>query len=59
MRDERPRTNAIRRRGAKPIWEVAEEIAAAIPKSELRLLPADAGRRLDAYLYTARKRRAL
>ena len=54
-RDERQAANANRRRAGKPIWDVAEEIAAAIPKGELQQVPADGSRRLDAYLYNACK----
>lgn len=36
---------------AKPIWEVINEIAKTIPKSELEKIPKDASTNLDFYLY--------
>ena len=45
-------------RGAKPIWEVFDEIMATIPDEELRKLPTDGARELDHYLYGSRKREA-
>lgn len=40
---------------AKPIWEVAEEIAAEVPDSEWRKLPTDLAKNLHHYLHGAPK----
>jgi hypothetical protein len=36
---------------AKPIWEVIEEIGAAVPAGEWARVPADGAQNLDHYLY--------
>jgi D-lyxose ketol-isomerase len=36
---------------AKPIWEVIEEIGAAVPAGEWASVPADGAQNLDHYLY--------
>jgi hypothetical protein len=43
---------------AKPIWEVAEELAAEVPDSEWRKLPADLAKNLHHYLHGAPKEEA-
>jgi hypothetical protein len=40
---------------AKPIWEVAEEIAGEVPDSEWRKLPTDLAKNLHHYLHGAPK----
>ena len=36
---------------AKPIWEIIEEIGAAVPAEEWDKVPTDGARNLDHYLY--------
>jgi hypothetical protein len=43
---------------AKPIWEIAEEIAASVPDEEWDKLPRDLSKNLDHYLYGKPKERA-
>jgi hypothetical protein len=40
---------------ARPIWEVAAEIAASIPESDWAKLPTDLSSNIDHYLYGAPK----
>jgi hypothetical protein len=40
---------------AKPIWQIASEIGASIPKEEWAKVPADLSKNLDHYLYGAPK----
>ena len=40
---------------AKPIWEIAEEIAATVPDSEWAKVPPDLSKNVDHYLYGAPK----
>ena len=40
---------------AKPIWDVAAEIAASVPDEEWAKVPADLSANLDHYLYGAPK----
>ncbi len=42
---------------AKPIWKVAEEIAAAVPDEEWQKLPTDLARNYKHYLYGAPKKK--
>jgi len=37
--------------GARPIWEIIEEIGASVPAAEWDKVPADAAQNLDHYLY--------
>ncbi len=52
---DKAQSRSPRRR--KPIWEVARELLAGIPESELRGLPPDAASELDHYLYGAPRRK--
>jgi len=40
---------------AKPIWEIAEEIAATVPDSEWEKVPRDLAKNLHHYLHGAPK----
>jgi hypothetical protein len=40
---------------AKPIWEIAEEIAATVPDSEWAKVPPDLSKNVDHYLYGSSK----
>ena len=47
-----PRTNLPSVKGKLPaIWQVAEEIAAAVPEHEWANVPTDLARNVDHYLY--------
>ncbi len=50
----RPKTNLPSPKGKLPaIWQVAEEIAAAVPEHEWANVPTDFARNVDHYLYGA------
>jgi hypothetical protein len=42
--------------GARPLWEVAEEISSQVPIEEWEKLPADGAEQHDHYLYGSPKR---
>ena len=42
---------------ARPLWEIAQELASQIPPEEWEKVPADASINLDHYLYGAPRKR--
>jgi ribosomal protein S30 len=57
MRRRASRTPRLRKynAAAKPIWEIAEEIAATIPHSEWAKVPTDLSKNVHHYLHGAPK----
>jgi hypothetical protein len=52
---EKPAEGAFPTASVRPIWEIIEEIGAAVPESDWAKVPRDLAKNLDHYLYGAPK----